>query len=223
MMIEKGIRFDDIHSYFDLNLILSKCEIPPATPKTTFVDLAGGDGSLDMTEAHGEVKFNDRDGCKFTFTMNPSDDLSDESFEQKKTEVSNALNGKYFEKITLGKDAAYYYTGRCAVDDYLSDKRLRQIIVTARVKPYKLKQDKTIVTHELTAEEQTVIIKNGRKSVVPEITCTDNNVSLKFGEFETTLSAGTHTILDVHFKEGENTLILSGSGAITFTYQEGEL
>ena len=35
----EGVWFDDIHSYENLNLILSKVEIPPAVPKTNFVDL----------------------------------------------------------------------------------------------------------------------------------------------------------------------------------------
>lgn len=222
-MIERGISFDGIHSYYDLDLILSKVEIPPAVPKEEFIDLAGGNGSLDLTEVHGEVKFNDREGCKFTFTMNPANDLSDSAFEEKKTEVSNALNGKRFEKITLDKDSDFYYQGRCKVDQYLSDRRIRQIVVTARVKPYKYKQNETILNHTLSNEEQTVIAMNGRMSVVPEITCTDDETKVVFGSIEKILSAGTHKILDFQFKEGANVLKLSGSGTITFKYQEGEL
>ena len=86
-MIDRGISFGNIHSYYDLNLILSKAEIPPAEPKENYIDLPGGNGSLDLTEVHGEVKFKDREGCKFTFTMNPSSDLSDAAYEEKKTEV----------------------------------------------------------------------------------------------------------------------------------------
>ena len=56
-MISKGISFDNIHSFYDLNLILSGVEITPAKPKTNYVDIVGGDGSIDMTEAHGDVKF----------------------------------------------------------------------------------------------------------------------------------------------------------------------
>jgi hypothetical protein len=215
-----GIYFDNIHSYYDLDLFLSKdgVEISPAEPKTVYVDVAGGDGSLDLTEAFGEVKFNDRE-CTFTFTVNPASDMT---FEEKKTQVSNALNGKKC-KITLDKDADYYYTGRCAVNEYSQDRRLLQIVVSATVKPYKLKQNKTIATYTLTEKEQTVVLKNGRKSVVPEITCTNDNTVVVFGNVTETLSAGTHKILDIYLKEGSNILKLSGSGTITFKYQEGEL
>lgn len=139
----KGITFGEIHSYNDLNLILSKVEIPPAKPKTNYIDIPGGDGSVDLTEAHGEVKFYDRE-CRFTFTMNPASDLSEAAWEAKKMEVSNALNGQKL-KITLDKDAEFYYLGRCEVNEYLSNKRLRQIVVVATVEPYKWKQEETVV------------------------------------------------------------------------------
>lgn len=225
-MIERGISFDGIHSYYDLDLILSKVEIPPAVPKEEYIDLPGGNGSLDLTEVHGEVKFNDREGCKFTFTMNPANDLSDSAFEAKKTEVSNALNGKKIERITLDKDADFYYQGRCTVDDYLSNKRIRQIVVTARVKPYKYKQDETVVVVNLPDDEyiigQEVAINNSRKTVVPVITC-ENETTVVFGTVEKTLSAGTHKILDFQLKHGINQFVVSGSGTITFKYQEAEL
>ena len=216
-----GIYFDDIHSFYDLDLFLAKdgVYIPPAQPKTTFVDLSGGDGSLDLTEALGEVKYYDRNGCKFTFTVNPNSNMT---FEEKKTQVSNALNGKQC-KITLDKDKDYYYFGRCAVNDYLSDRRILQIVVDAIVKPYKYKQNKTIEIISLTSTEQNVNIRNSRKTVVPLITCTADNTKISFGSLTTTLNAGTHEILDFQLKHGDNFFTVSGSGTLKFEYQEGDL
>lgn len=132
----KGIKFGDVHSYDDLNLVLSEVSIPPATAKTNFVDIPGGDGSVDLTEALGEVKFEDR-GCKFTFTVFPYED-----FEEKKRKVSNLLNGKRC-RIVVDKDPDYYWLGRCSIDEYTSDKNLHKIVVGAVVAPYKLKHDLT--------------------------------------------------------------------------------
>ena len=134
----KGIRFGEVHSFDDLNLILSKVDLPPAAVKTNFVDNPGGDGSWDLTEANGKVNYKDRK-AKFTFSVLPQDD-----FEAKKTEVSNLLNGRRF-KITLDKDPAYYWDGRCSINKYESNKKLRKIVVEANVAPYKLKQEKTRV------------------------------------------------------------------------------
>ena len=220
-MVTRGISFNNTHSYYDLNLILSASEITPAEPKTNYVDIPGADSSADLTEAHGEVKFSDRE-CSFTFTMNPADELTDAAFEEKKTEVSNLLNGKEC-KITLDKDADFYYLGRCTVSEYLSDRRLKQIVVTARVHPYKFKQDITTVEERLSEVAKELTIKNGRKSVVPVIKCTHKNTMIVFKNATFNLSAGQHKILDIQFVEGKNIVTVSGEGAVTFTFQEGEL
>lgn len=218
-MIETGVHFDNIHSFIDLNLILSKVEISPATPKTTYVDIPGGDGSLDLTEALGEVKYNTRD-IKFTFTVHPQDRMT---FDEKCTQVSNALNGKMCENITLDRDAEYYWQGRCTVNSYAQNKRLKQIVVSATVSPYKLKQNVTVCYIPVTAKQTTFVLKNGRKPVVPTIESTAEAV-LSFGGNEYAINAGTHKLLDICLKEGNNSFSVSGNvGNITFTYQEGDL
>lgn len=213
-----GISFDDVHSFDDLLLVLSRADIPPAPPKTTYIDVPGADGSLDLTESHGEVRYKDRD-CKFTFTMLPSDGTD---WEEKKTEISNLLNGKKC-KITLDTDEDYYYQGRCTVDDYLQDRNLKQFVITAKVKPYKFKQYETTVTVSLSDVEKAVYLSNGRKPVIPSIECSNNNTVITFGGVTFNLSAGTHKILDIQLKEGNNALTVSGTGTIIFSYQEGDL
>ena len=219
-MIETGILFDNIHSFFDLNLILSSVEIAPAKPKTTYIDIPGADGSLDLTEALGEVKYSDRTH-KFTFTMNPAGDLSEAAWEQKKTEVSNVLNG-IARRITLDKDPDYYWDGRCTVDSYKSDRRLRQFVISAVVRPYKWKQSETVASFALSDAAQTVNIHNARKSVCPVITCTGNTKVVFCGN-EFNFNAGQHKNLNIRFTEGNNQVTISGTGTVTFSYQEGDL
>lgn len=141
-MIETGISFGNIHSFRDLDLILSDAVIPPASPKTNYVDIPGADGSADLSEAHGEMKYSDRTGAKFTFYMNPAGDLSEEAWEAKKKEISNRLNGLRCN-ISLDADPGYYWQGRCTVSDHSSNKKLRKFVVGARLAPYKLKTDVT--------------------------------------------------------------------------------
>lgn len=220
-MIETGIYFGNIHSFYDLDLILSAVEISPARPKTKYIDIPGGDGSLDLTEAHGEVKYEDR-AHRFTLTMNPAGDLSESAFEAKKTEISNRLNGLAC-KITLDKDPDYYWLGRCVVDSYKSQKRLRQFVIVATVRPYKYKQAETVATFDLSTAGESVSIQNGRKSVCPVISCSNNNTKVVFNGNIFTLNAGSHKILNIRFTEGENQVTISGTGQVTFTYQEGDL
>lgn len=210
----RGIWFDSIHSYTDLNLLLSSVEIPPASVKRKLVDIPGGDGSVDLTEALGEVRFNDRE-CVFTFTVFPKD-----NFEEKKKQVSNLLNGKRC-RIMLDKDPGYYWLGRCSINEYASDKNLHKIVVGAVVAPYKLKNGQTVVTIPSgTSVAKTLL--NGRKTVVPTITCTAD-FTIVFGGRPINGNADTHTIPDIELKHGENIVTVTSTAPVVFTYQEGEL
>ena len=209
-----GIWFDNVHSFEDLNLIRTKVDIPPATAKTNFVDIPGGNGSIDLSEALGEVKYKDRE-CTFTFTVLPSDD-----FEEKKLEVSNLLNGKRCN-ITDDKDPDYYWVGRCAVNAYASNKRINQITIRATVSPYKLKKTATKVTVQPgTAVE--VVLWNSRMTIVPTIVNTaDATIVYKGGTYN--INAGTHKILNIELVQGGNPLTVTSTGTVEFTYREGAL
>lgn len=211
----KGIWFDNIHSYEDLNLILSKVNIPPALPKMNFIDIPAGDGSVDLTEALGEVKYSDREAT-ITFTVLPQDD-----FEQKKKEVSNLLNGVRFRQIILDKDPDYYWVGRCKINEYASDKNLHKIVVGAILAPYKLKVNKTVINVPK-GENVHVVLENGRKKVVPTITCAEK-ATIVFEGNSQEINAGTHTLLNVVLKFGENPVTVTSEGTVEFTYQEGDL
>lgn len=209
-----GMWFDDIHSYEDLNLVLSAVYIPPAVAKTNYIEIPGGDGTVDLTEAFGEVKYNDRE-CSFTFTVFPGDD-----FEEKKREVSNRLNGKRC-KITLDKDPEFYWDGRCFLDDYATDRNLLQIVVRAIVRPYKMKQVETKAVFPA-GEATTKRLLNGRKTVIPTITNTAT-ADIVFGGQTYTIKAGTHRLLNIELVEGENVVMVTSSKEVLFAYREGDL
>ena len=213
----QGIKFNDIHSYRDLNLILAPFQMPPATPKTNFIDVPGADGSIDASESLGEIKFNDRTG-NFVFSVLPSDD-----FEEKKTQISNRLNGLKC-KITLDKDPEFYYLGRLMVNDYKANKMLRQITIDFRVQPYKLKKNVTTieVAPKTPKAPQTVILKNNRMSTVPTITTT-KDTTITFGNATLEMNAGTHKFLNIYLKQGENPITVESEGVVSITYQEGAL
>lgn len=207
----KGILFDNIHSYYDLNLIVAPFEIPPAQPKENFIDIKGANGSIDLTDALGEVYYKDR-ATSFVFSVLPTDD-----FEEKKMQVSNLLNGKRC-KMTLDKDPDYYYIGRVKINSYKADKMKRQITVDVTLQPYKLKQNITTVT----VTEGTHELLNDRMSVVPTITTTAET-TLTFGDTEYKLSAGTRKIFEICLVEGVNTIKVETDDTVTFEYQEGAL
>lgn len=210
----KSISFDGVHCWDDLHLVLSEVKIPPAIPKTKFVDIPGGDGSVDLTETLGEPRFKVREAT-FTFSVLPTDD-----FEQKKTEFSNQFNGRRC-RIVLDKDPDYYWVGRCSVNAYQEEKKIRKIVVRVTLDPYKYKNEQTTVTVPA-GTDVAVTLQNDRKTVVPTITCTAETTIQWHGSTHT-LNAGTHRILELALTEGENPLTVTSSSAVTITYQEGAL
>lgn len=210
----KGIKFNDIHSYYDLGLILSKCEIEPASPKTNYIEIPCADGSIDLSEANGEIKYNNRN-VKFTFSV------INENFEEKKMEICNLLNGVKC-KITLDKDADFYFLGRCTVGEHKKEKKVGNITISAVCNPYKYRQNETIRTYNLDGEEKTITIENGRKSVVPIIE-NEQNLQITFENKIINLKAGKNMSPNLILKFGMNTIKLLGNGEVKLTYQEGEL
>lgn len=216
----KGIKFGEVHSYFDLNLILSQCNIKPPKAKTNYIDIPGADGTLDLTEAFGDVKYGDRTGS-VVFSVLPSDD-----WELKKSEISNFLHGQRFD-ITLDTDPDYYYQGRCSVNDYKSDKKNRQISVDLTLNPWKLKQDITTVAVTSGINSYVPVKVNLSNDRMPAIVTANvkYNVNITYGDASWQLGTGKHTLLDLHLSYGENILDVKGAtgSAVTFTYQEGSL
>jgi phage-related protein len=215
----KGIKFDDIHSYYDLGLILSECSITPATPKTNYIDIPGADGSLDLTEALGEVKYNDRTG-KLVFSVLPTDD-----FEEKKSEISNLLNGKKF-KITLDKDPDWYYQGRCSINDWKCDKRVGQITVDLKLQPFKYAPE-TVVGIASTKKDISVkgfsvcpyITLEGRRNT-DLIVYDENDVQI----VRVLLSLGTHKYPQIVLQPGNYKVTTANSvGNCTMKFSERSL
>lgn len=215
----RGTDFGGIHSDQDLHLIQQSVDVQPAKPKTNYIDIPGADGSKDLTELPaGRVVFKDRK-ITWTFALYPGD-----NWDEKHREVSDALNGRACQ-ITLDTDPEFYYQGRLEVSKHKYTKALRQIVVEATCRPYKLKQMETVDTASLGTSYVSLYLYNSRRPVVPVIEVT-TPATLRWKGNTYALNAGTHKVLDVELQPGENILeakATSGTGSITVTYREGAL
>lgn len=122
-----GVTFGEFHSWYDLGLVLTKCEINPPKPKTKYIDVPFSNGSIDLTEANGSVYYDDID-CKFTFAILPCD------FEERRKLLEESLNG-FKVRITLDKDPQYYFVGRLTIDSFKVEKTVGTVVVSARCEP----------------------------------------------------------------------------------------
>lgn len=208
-----GITFGDKHSYTDLGLILSSKEIGTSEIKTSIIDIPGRSGSLDMTEALGGVKYEDRD-LRFTFTMLNA--LRD--WAGRLSALSAVCDGR-LQQVILDDDPDYYYYGRPYVTGIESEGNVKYVTVSMRAEPYKLKVAET--TYTLTAPG-TVELTNDQMEVVPTVTATEA-VNITCGTSTVAIGAGTFEIPGLALEAGTTTWEITGSGDVTISYQEGKL
>lgn len=155
----KGITFGDYHSFRDFRLILSPNNaIGAPTPKFELIEIPGGDGVLDFTEAFGEVKYGNRP-LSFEFsTMVPQ-----EEFKALFSQVQNALHGKKL-KIILDDDPDCYYIGRITVSEWKADRLIGSLTIDCDCDPFKFHLASQIVNltgRNLINLDETVITDEG--------------------------------------------------------------
>lgn len=208
----KGVKFNNFHSYNDFSLVLSSKKIGVPQPKTELLEVPGADEMLDFTEFFGDVKYSNRK-LEFEFTS-----VSRKDFINHFSEIQNALNGKRMQ-IVLDEEPNFYYSGRVSVKEWLSDKAIGKITIECDCNPYKLKNDKTVITNTVSTEK-TVVLSNLRKHVVP-LFKSDAEMTIEFNGNSFSMSAGESRFPSIVLREGESTLKLKGNGTVTIEYQEG--
>ena len=211
----KGIKFGNYHSYDDFSLILSQKTISAPSPKVESIEIPGGDGVLDLTDFFGEVKYNNRE-----LTFEFSCILPQEQFLDLFSQIQNAIHGRKMQ-IVLDDDPEWYYIGRVTVPEWKTEKSIGKLTIECDCEPYKMKVAQTVVAKSV-ASSATIILTNSRKKVVPEIT-TNASMTISFGTYSGTFSAGTFIIPELELVEGQNTVKVTGTGNVSFRYREGGL
>lgn len=211
-----GVKFDDKHSITDWDLLMTSKSIGDAEPKIITVEIPGSDGVKDLTEAFGEVNYNNR-----TLTFNFDLFQSPSEWWTLKEKISKYLHGKK-RKIILDTDPNYYYFGRCKTITFSNDYTVAHLTIEFDCEPYKYKLSETAVTNSVIAGT-TYTYSNLSKSVIPTLVLSDD-MTLEFGGNTYSLSAGTQKVLDIKFVEGNNSIkVTAGSGTLTVKYQEAIL
>ena len=214
----KGIRFGLYHSYDDFRLILSKKEMGAPAVKVQKIDIPGADGTLDLTDFFGEPKYEDVTH-RFDFHTN----VPQEEFLTLTTRIKNAIHGKKM-RVVLDDDPLFFWNGRCHVSSFTNEKNIGTISIECDCGPWKYKRDHTVIA---TAVSGTLVIPltNARKRAVPEVQVytESGTMNITYGVNIWDLGSGTYTLPELELLEGENSVTVTGTGTITFTWQEGDL
>jgi len=197
----KTVKFNGIDSYEDLGLILTSSSIDAPSVKTNMVSIDGADGSVDYTEAFGEVFYENRKlSFDFTYAGNP------ETYADKFSELQNKLHGERM-KIVISDDPDFWYMGRVTVDRWKSSKAVRRITVDCDCEPYKYQN--VIRKYEITSNPQTIKFKNLRMRTYPALIA-DEAVGILCNGKSVVLSAGIINQGVIRFTKDDNTIVVSG-------------
>ncbi len=205
-----GAVFGSKHSREDYNAVMNYARITPPSIKENYVDIAGGNSSIDLTEAVGGVVFEDGK-ISFKFTLFHKED---------KDRMKNDLHGKKL-KITLEREPDFYYEGRLSFTGESMLGTLCELNLDARVKPYKMENQITIHEEEIKASKD-ILLFNERMPAMPTITARGNiKVAYEGNSYE--LKTGIYEIPEITLRDGLNRLHVSGNGSVRLEYRKGRI
>ena len=210
------IRFGTKWAHADYGLIVAPYAIPMPEPQTSFVEIPGRDGALDLSEAFGTVRYADRVIELTLYARAPFDALV--------SALAADVHGRRMNVI-FDRDPTYYYDARIMIEDVERHWGYCELSLECRAKPYKLEQFETTIT-VLPTGSATVTLTNTRMPVVPSITVSAE-MTLAFTiigkDYSVMLPIGTHTVPSLVLMEGDTKIEITGTGRVTFTYRKGAL
>ena len=192
----------------------SDFELGTPDPKTYTVDIPGGNGVIDLTDAlAGDVAYEQREQT-FHYVV----DL--DGFETVKRRLMGWLHGQR-KSYTLAFDPGYTYTGRFTVGaaEYIGwgDHGAGRFELKITADPYKSRGTQA---YKLNATGGKLYrFESGRRKVRPTIECEQPCFVTWNGE-ETIVPAGTYRLNDVVFSQGFNELWVNTKRFFDITWDE---
>lgn len=231
-----SITLGDKNTWDDWHLIpKSRPLFNPPSVKTNYIEIPGGDGSLDLTTAlAGRPVYKNRTGSWEFYVENGFKDWT-----VLYSEIMTYLHGKKLKAI-LEDDPDYYYEGRFAVNAWKSDPNWSIITIDYEVGPYKrslvaagndwLWDTFNFETDVIRSYENlpvsgslTVVVVGDGMPVPPTIVASVAGMTVTYNGDTYTLNKGSNYISELEIREGENTFIFGGTGSITILYERGRL
>ena len=208
------ILFGNKSTKTDYGFIVAPYFIPMPVVQTSFVEIPGRDGTLDLTEGFGLVRYLDRAITLTLYAVAP--------YEQAVSSFVNDIHGRRLQ-LVFDRDTTFYYLGRVSVDALDKHDGYCAITVNVTAEPYKYKRTVTTVTR---TGNGTASLANLRMPVVPEVTASaEATLVYQCGGVPTTtvIAAGTHLVPTLLLEAGTKTVQVTTTGEVVFSYREGAL
>lgn len=248
----QSITFGDKNTWDDWKILPTERPVfAPPKPKTTYIDIPGGNGTLDLSESlTGYPIYENRTG---SFKFRVMNDYVE--WHERYTEIMEHLHGRSMNAI-LADDPDYFYKGRFTVDSWASGDTWSEITIGYTVDPYKWSilsstepwiWDSFNFSNGVILEETFSSIKIdspngwtastfdanmfGRAPISPTFNVSDSNglmvrfINTYLGIDETVyLVDGKNTIPDfVFYGQNSYTLMFKGVGTVSIEFRVGRL
>ena len=214
--------------------------------KTSYIDLPGGDGVLDLTTSlTGRPMYGNRQGSFEFIVMNDYGE-----WYERYSDIATYLHGKEYRAI-LDDDPEYYYEGRFAVNQWKTGKNYSTITINYNVGPYKRSVlssgDKWLWDpfHFVSDEDGPAsiiytyknVIVTGQTEIVyvgeiyetsPIFSCSKYNdlefsMSVTLNGKTQSLRVGTNVMETMEFVQGDNVIVFNGTGVVSIENTGGRL
>lgn len=219
------------NTYDDWKLIPTKRPvISPPDPKTTYVDIPGSNGQLDLSEVVSKRPvYNQRKGS-FSFKV-LNDYPGYKGWVDVYQTILNYLHGKKM-KMILEDDSKYYYEGRFTVKSWSSDKDYSSIDIDYNVDPFKYSVIPFSRTYTITNSRTVTLTEEetGNATIIPTfvVSAGANKMSIRCinsigTDVEKEFYSGIYTDKDYQFTGGNTTIEFEGNGSVAVIFTEGRL
>lgn len=230
-----GTQFGNKHTLNDWGMyIVNRQDIKPPEPKKIMIDIPGGNGSLDLTEAlSGEVVYENREiECEFYVIGGET------LWAAKYSEILAYIHGKRM-KITFDDDPAYYYMGRVSVNQWKSSRQHSIITIDIDADPFKYELNPYGEDwlwdpfdflygeiYDSTVEVSGTLVQPLTVKQMPVIPTFTSNVAMKVTYQGSTydLPANKETkVYDIRLTEGTQNITFTGNGSVKISFTNGVL
>lgn len=229
-----GVQIGDKHTYDNWGLKWEEVNISFPDIKTNYIDIPGGDGLLDLSEAlTGDIQYSNRT-INLTFNI----ECNFFNWQSKISEISNYIHGKKL-KITLDTDKGFYYYGRVSINTNKTNMVDGELVIQCNVEPYKYESLSSIETwtwddfnftssiirdyKDLVVSGSLALTVQGRRKKIVPIFISNSIMTVTFNGVDYELPIGSTQVLDIELVEGDNILTFTGTGIISVDYRGGSL
>lgn len=213
MNVTDGIRIKDLHSYRDFDLYIKSRKIGLPEKKHIRETVPFMNGYYDFSALNGSPAWNERI-IEYAF------DVIGDTPQHLEAEVSKVMNwlcNVHDEDIFDDTLTRFHWHGsyESCIVNYDDCGEQAEIKVSFVVHPFKIADEATVFS----MEAGTYTITNPGMAVSPIVT-SDADAAIQIGTYVSSIPANEVIHLGIDLERGDNTVIVTGTGTVNFSYFE---